>query len=1037
MATTVKSLLIKIGVDVSAMEAGFKKAESTIQKNADQFRKAGRRMTVAGAAITGMTVGLVKAFADFDNAMTESTAIMGDLSDDMRKKMAAAAKQMSRESTFAAKELAKSYFYLASAGLDAEQSIAALPVVTRFAQAGAFELARATDLLTDAQSALGLSSKDAVKNQENMLRVSDVLVKANTLANASVGQFSEALTNKAGPAMRAYGIKLESGVAVLAAFADQGVKGQVAGEQYSIVLRDLQRAALENSEGFKKAGVAVFDASGNLNDMGVVIGQLEDRLGTMSAEQKKSELSMLGFQERSQGALLTLMGTSEKIKEYNANLKIAQGTTEEVAKKQLESLTAQLKLAWNAISIAAISLGEKLAPAVKEIAEKISGLVRKIEKWIEENPKLAGTILKIFAGVGLLLTVLGPLAMVLPSLVTGFTMLGGAISAMCGPVGLAALAITGIALLIKDMIDTLKEAKKEMRDFADEATIFADAAENFKKLWIVVQKEGGETLEQFNELMKRFGGDWDSIMKTIVKDPKFATLKVLLLDIAGGVKEVDLEGKKLSIRLPNSFGKVDEAAKKIAATFDGLKEKAAEMKEKLVSIHDALVNELKRATLGEYEYAKWVAEKKYKDRETALKKELEASKAGLEKMYLARKGTLEKEVAEGKASKDDFLRLDEAYADEKIALEKAVGNELLLLKKVHATETEAIEKAQTKAVKDQWEERGRQVRRGLEKIREFYDTYEERLEGHRDVVKQYTMSAFDYQLEKLDEWYEGTKESYKKIYGETELFYSLLTALQEEYNARRKALEEEAKLSGLEAIYAIGQATANLFSQIGALAQTHFDNQLMALDSETEARREAADEQYEAERERIENSLMSEAEKEEALEALDEKKAAADEKLEKDTEKKRKAIQKKAFETQKKISLVTAAINIAEAVTKAYTGAIPPFNFILAALVGAAGLVQLTAIAGQKFPSAEKGAWLPKPTLIEAGHGAGEVISPVPVMKEAFRETMAESIPLPDRYYFDITTYIGEERFYSQVVKMVNKAGRSGDLKVPIKVLVR
>ena len=64
---------------------------------------------------------------------------------------------LSAEATASAKEAADAFFFLASAGLDGKQSIAALPIVAQFAQAGAFGLARATDLLTDAQTALGLS----------------------------------------------------------------------------------------------------------------------------------------------------------------------------------------------------------------------------------------------------------------------------------------------------------------------------------------------------------------------------------------------------------------------------------------------------------------------------------------------------------------------------------------------------------------------------------------------------------------------------------------------------------------------------------------------------------------------------------------------------------------------------------------------------------------------------------------------------------------------------------------------------------------
>ena len=321
----------------------------------------------AGAAIFG---GLtVKSFADFDDAMTQSTAIMGNISDQMKNEMSAAARQMARTTTFSATEAAKSFYFLASAGLDAKSSIMALPKVAKFAQAGMFDMALATDLLTDAQSALGLTIRtDAVANMQNMVKVSDVLVKANTLANASVEQFSTALTNKAGAAMKAVGMDIEEGVAVLAAFADQGIKSEEAGTQFSIVLRDLQTKALNNSEAFKAAGIAVFDSSGELRNMGDIIADVEGALAGQSDATKKATLIQLGFTDRSIASMLALIGTSDAIKGYEEQLRLASGTTEEVAAKQLTSLSAQLKLAKNNLNDVAIMIGEKLAPYVRSLA---------------------------------------------------------------------------------------------------------------------------------------------------------------------------------------------------------------------------------------------------------------------------------------------------------------------------------------------------------------------------------------------------------------------------------------------------------------------------------------------------------------------------------------------------------------------------------------------------------------------------------------------------------------------------------------------
>lgn len=309
----------------------------------------------------------VGAAVGFDQKMTESLAIMGDVSDAMRGDMSDAAREVAKTTTFSADQAAESYFFLASAGLDAEQSIAAMPAVARFAQAGMFDMARATDLATDAQSALGLSSDDSAKNLENLTRVTDVFTKANVLANTSVEQIAEAMTNKAGAALRNVNKDVEEGAAVLAAYADQGLKGAGAGEALNIVLRDLQRAALGNEEAFERAGVAVFDSSGNMRNIAEIVADLEERFDGMSDAQKRAELTTLGFQDKSSANLLTLLGTSEAIREYESELRSAGGVTEEIADKQLESAAAQWDLFKSELQDVGLEVGENLLPTLMEL----------------------------------------------------------------------------------------------------------------------------------------------------------------------------------------------------------------------------------------------------------------------------------------------------------------------------------------------------------------------------------------------------------------------------------------------------------------------------------------------------------------------------------------------------------------------------------------------------------------------------------------------------------------------------------------------
>lgn len=357
---------------------------------------------VAGGAFA-VAAGLksaVSSFASFDDKLKQSQAIMGDLTEDQMEGMEQAARDVAKTTRLSADDAAESFFFLASAGLDAEQSMAALPQVAAFAQAGMFDMATATDLLTDAQSALGLTSDDASTNLRNMTKVSDIFTKANQLANTSVQQVSEAITNKLGGSLRAAGIDLEEGVAVLAAFADQGLKGSAAGEAFNIALRDLSKAARENGDAFEAAGVEVFDEAGNFRNMADIIADLEGAFGSLTAEQKANLASQLGFQDRSFKNIQLLLGTSDAVREYERELRSAGGATAEVADKQLESFSGQMDLIGSRIKDVGIGLGEELAPGVLDAAGGFATLIESISPLI-------GLIGKLIGGIGQYIGLLG------------------------------------------------------------------------------------------------------------------------------------------------------------------------------------------------------------------------------------------------------------------------------------------------------------------------------------------------------------------------------------------------------------------------------------------------------------------------------------------------------------------------------------------------------------------------------------------------------------------------------------------------------
>jgi len=411
------NLIAHLRLDGTQFVSMLNTAEKKLRATSEAMGRAGRTMTMrVTLPLVGLAAASVKAFASFDDAMTKSLALYGDVSDEMRKKMEQTAGALSKKSTQSSTDLAKAYFYLGSAGLNATQSMTALSAVERFATAGSFDLSQATEMAVGSQAALALTSKDAEVNLKNLTRVTDVLTAANELSQATISQFAEALTNEAAAAMKTWGIQLEEGTAILAAYAKQNIKGSEAGSAFGRMLRFMMMGARENAAEWKKYGLELYDVeTGNLRPLADVIGDMTVLLGGMSAKTKSATLDMLGFAARSQQVILPLLGMSDEIRNWGERLNNAGGRTQALATANLKSFTAQMIIAWHHIKGVAKDIGATLAPVVLKMGEHLKAAST---WWMELSDT---TKLYIIRLVGVTAAI-GPVLIVLSKL--GFAILG-------------------------------------------------------------------------------------------------------------------------------------------------------------------------------------------------------------------------------------------------------------------------------------------------------------------------------------------------------------------------------------------------------------------------------------------------------------------------------------------------------------------------------------------------------------------------------------------------------------------------------------
>lgn len=467
------ALFVTLGADPTGLAAGMRQAEQLVAGGTLSMT---RVLTAFEVSVSLILAESVREFAKFNQAMTQSVAIVKDLNEVTKTAMEDTARQLATNGVQSAAQLAKGYYFLESAGLSAAQSIKALPVAANFATAGVFDLSKAVETLTQSQSALGLKMKDPIQNMENMSRLADILTRAQSIAQGTTLEFAEALSNRAAAAMRTFGITVENGVAVLAAFADQGVKGNKAGQDFAIVLRDLQKAALANMYEFQRMGISVFDNEGKIRNLADVVQDLEKALGSMSAEEKKYELQKLGFQDRSLNYILMLIGTSKAIREYEASLKSAGGATEQVANKQLQSFISQLTITWHRIQDMLITIGEGIAGPLASFNKTLQDLTTRNAQFTKDLKVLSEFLGEAFVTVlmsvadifklwkmgmdvmGIAFLTLADLAIKAFKVVANVvqTVMDGVINAVIGGVN---VAIGGVNMLIsklpKSVTDTL------------------------------------------------------------------------------------------------------------------------------------------------------------------------------------------------------------------------------------------------------------------------------------------------------------------------------------------------------------------------------------------------------------------------------------------------------------------------------------------------------------------------------------------------------------------------------------------------------
>ena len=263
----------------------------------------------ATSAVVSFGKSAVSAGAEFDTAMSQVAATMGYSVDELNDSTSEAsqnmttlrdfAREMGSTTAFSATEAAEALNYMALAGYDAETSIEMLPNVLNLAAAGTMELATASDMLTDTQTAFGITI-------ERTTELVDEMAKAASTGNTSVEQLGDAFLTVGGLAQELNGglVELDDGTIAsvdgvkeleiaLTAMANAGIKGSEAGTHMRNMLLKLSDPTSDGTAALKKMGVAVYDDEKNMRSLTDIFSDLSAELSEMTQQAKISTISDL------------------------------------------------------------------------------------------------------------------------------------------------------------------------------------------------------------------------------------------------------------------------------------------------------------------------------------------------------------------------------------------------------------------------------------------------------------------------------------------------------------------------------------------------------------------------------------------------------------------------------------------------------------------------------------------------------------------------------------------------------------------------
>ena len=507
--------IVETEQDLKNLETQANQSATAVQKIAttgeklktvgDNISSAGQKLLPVTAGVTALGTASVTTAANFESSMSQVQATMGITKDAMSTvngqsvntmdTLSKLAKKMGAETAFSASECAEALNYLALAGYDTQQMCDTLPTVLNLAAAGDIALADASDMVTDAMSALGMGVDEA----ETMV---DQMAKTASTTNTSVAQLGEGILTIGATAKSIKGGTAELNTA-LGILANNGIKGAEGGTHLRNIILSLQNPTDKAATQMEALGLSVYDSEGNMRSMNDILGDLNKSMDVMTSAEKSNIISTIFNKTDLSSVNALLANTGETWDSLQKSITDSGGAAQQMADTQLDNLQGQITILKSALEGLAISFGELLMPAIKQIV----GWVQKFVDWLngmnDGTKKVIMTVALLAAALGPVLIVIGKVISAVGTIMTVVPKIAGVINTVKG--AFAALNTTMLANPITLIIAAIAALVA--------AFIYLwNNCDGFRQFWIDLWENVKQTaVTVWNAIKEFFAQVWEAI----------------------------------------------------------------------------------------------------------------------------------------------------------------------------------------------------------------------------------------------------------------------------------------------------------------------------------------------------------------------------------------------------------------------------------------------------------------------------------------------------------------------------------------------